>query len=321
MKAVLCTRYGPPEVLEVAEVDVPRPSANEILVKVKASTVTSGDSRIRALRVPAGFRMLMRLFMGYSKPRNPILGMELAGEVQAVGDKILGFKSGDQVFGVIPSGAHAEYTLIKYNQPLLPKPEALQFAEAAAVPFGALTSLVYLRDFGKIAVGHKVLINGASGALGVYAVQLARHFGAHVTAVCSSRNTDLVRKLGADRVIDYTCEDFATQTDQYDIIFDTVGNYTFKECKSVLTKEGRFLMAVANIPQYFDMALNPFRRGKKMLAGVANFRKQDLVLISQLLQEGKLQPVIDRSFSLEEIREAHRLVDKGHKRGAVVISI
>jgi len=323
MKASVTTRYGPPDVVQVQEVEKPRPRKNEILVKIYATTVTSGDSRLRSFTVPPGFKLITRIFFGIRKPRKPILGVELAGEVEDVGTDAKLFKKGDQIFGSgdMSMGCHAEYVAVPENGPVTMKPANMTYEEAAAVPFGALSSLVYLRNFGKIQSGQKVLINGASGALGTYAIQLGKYFGAEMTGICSTANLELVKSLGAERVIDYTKEDFSKTGETYDIIFDTVGKISFSQCKSSLKPKGRFLLGVAGVPQFLQMLWTSIRGGKKVVAGLANFTKEDLVFVKGLLEAGTIRPVIDRRYPLERIAEAHGYVDQGHKKGSVVITV
>jgi len=218
-------------------------------------------------------------------------------------------------------GCHAEYVAVPENGPVTMKPANMTYEEAAAVPFGALSSLVYLRNFGKIQSGQKVLINGASGALGTYAIQLGKYFGAEMTGICSTANLELVKSLGAERVIDYTKEDFSKTGETYDIIFDTVGKISFSQCKSSLKPKGRFLLGVAGVPQFLQMLWTSIRGGKKVVAGLANFTKEDLVFVKGLLEAGTIRPVIDRRYPLERIAEAHGYVDQGHKKGSVVITV
>ncbi len=321
MKAIIYTEYGPPDVLELKEIEKPVPKENEILVKVHATTVTTGDTRLRSLNVPPGFRFITRLAFGFRKPRNPVLGQELSGEVESTGEEVKLFKKGDKVYGASGSGGYAGYATVAEDDAIVLKPNALDYEEAASLTFGSLSSLVYLRDFGKIKSGDKVLINGASGGLGTFAVQLSKHFGAEVTGVCSSSNAVLVKSLGADKVIDYTKEDFTQNGEKYDIIFDTVGKVTYTQCKDSLKENGRFLMAVAGIPQFLLVLWTSLFSRRKAVAGVAVFKKEDLNFIKELVEQGKLKPVIDRSYPFEQMVEAHRYVDKGHKKGSVVINL
>ncbi len=322
MKAVICTKYGSPDVLQVRDVEKPIPGDKEILIRVFATTVTSGDARIRSLNVPAGFKLLTRIVFGFSKPRKPILGVELAGEVEAIGTDVTQFNVGDQIFGASGNfGCNAEYVVVPEKEAIAIIPSGMSHQEAAAVPFGALSSLVYLRDLGKIQAGQRVLINGASGALGTYAVQLAKYFGTEVTGVCSSANLELVKSLGADRVVDYTREDFTENGETYDIIFDTVGKLSFSRCKDSLNHNGRFLLAVAGVPQFLQVLWTSLIGSKKAVAGVAVFTKEDLVIVKGLIEEEKIRAVIDRRYGLEQTADAHRYVDKGHKKGNVVITV
>ncbi len=322
MKAVVYKKYGPPDVLHVEEVPKPVPNDDEVLIRVHSTTVTSGDARLRGMNVPTGFGLITRLFFGISAPRRPILGVEFSGVVESAGKNVKEFTQGDPVFGASGKfGCHAEYVVVPEHDAIAKKPENLSFDEAAAVSFGALSSLVYLRDLGKIRSGQRVLINGASGALGTYAVQLAKHFGAEVTGVSSTANLELVKSLGADHVIDYTARDFTDEREIYDIIFDTVGKLSFSGCKNSLTKNGRFLLAVAGIPEFLQVLWSTVSGSKKAVAGVAAFTKEDLAFVKGLIEAGEMRTVIDRRYPLEKIVDAHRYVDKGHKKGNVVITV
>lgn len=324
MKAALCTAYGPPDqVLTVGDVAKPTPQANETLVRIHAATVSSGDARIRGFNLPTGFGILMRLGIGFSKPRNPILGYDLAGVVEAVGSAVTRFKPGDQVFGTtgIKSGTHAEYICLPEDGQLVLKPEHVSFEEAAAVPFGGTTAIYYLRDLGQVQAGQKVLVVGASGAVGVYTVQVARHFGADVTGVCSAANVDLVKSLEADHVIDYTQEDFTQNGQQYDLIIDTVGATTYSQCKGSLAPNGTLGLVVAGIPQFGRVLWTALFGSRKVKAGIAAGSRDDILLLKDWLESGAITPVIDRTYPLESIVEAHRYVDTGRKRGSVVIKL
>ncbi len=319
MKAVVYTRYGPPEVLHLEEVEKPIPKDNEVLIKIHATTVTTGDVR---LRKPDPF--LTRFFFGLFKPKVSILGVDLAGVVVAIGEEVNLFKIGDKVFGStfdFGLGAYAEYKCMPEDSVLTLMPENSSFAEAAAIYFGGHTALHFLRK-GNISKGQKVLIYGASGAVGTYAVQLAKYFGAAVTGICSTRNLELVKNLGADKVLDYTREDFTQNGEAYDIIFDTVGKSPFLKCIRSLTKNGRYVRTV-------HLSLSPILKGlwislttkKKVIGGVAHEKVEDLVFLKELMEKGKLKPVIDRSYTLEQIPKAHEYVEKGRKRGNVVITV
>ena len=318
MKAVVAEKYGPPEVLVLKEVPKPTPKDNEVLIKVHASTVTAGDWRMRK---PDPFAV--RLMNGFLKPRKNILGTEFAGEVQAVGKSVTTFKVGDAVFGGtgLRLGTNAEYVCVPEDIALTMKPANLSFEEAAAIAFGGTASLVYLRDKGKIERGQKVLINGASGALGTYAVQLARYYGAEVTGVCSTRNVALVKSLGAHHVVDYTKEDFTQNGETYDIIFDTVGKTSFAKSKNSLTENGLFLAASGELVELLQMVWTSMVGDKKVKGGMVVEQKEDLVFLKELIEAGEIRPVIDRSYPLAETAEAHRYVEKGHKAGNVVITL
>lgn len=322
MKAIVYEEYGAPEVLHLKELEKPAIKTDEILVRIHATTVSSADARLRSMNVPRGFRLITRLVFGFTKPKKGTLGQEFAGEVVAVGKAVTEFKEGDAVFGSSGKmGCYAEYVAVPESGPIVLKPANLSDDEAASIPFGALSSLVYLRDLGKIKAGQKVLVNGASGSLGTFAVQLAKYFGAEVTGVCSTGNISLVKSIGADHVVDYTQTDFATRDDRYDIIFDTVGNLTFSHAKKALTLNGRLLLAVAGIPQFLQMLWIGIVSRKKVIAGVAEFKKEDLAFIKELIESGSIKPVIDSRYPLEKTVEAHRYVDKGHKKGGVVITL
>lgn len=310
MKAAVAPRYGPPEVIRIKDVAKPVPKANQVLIRMRATTVTSGDVRLRKADP-----WIVRLFMGLTRPKTSILGSDLAGEVEAIGKDVTRFKVGDPVFGGGPS-THAEYVCVKEDGLRAPKPANMTFEEAAAVPFGALSALHFLRK-ANVRPGQKVLIYGASGAVGTYAVQLAKHFGAEVTGVCGTANLDLVRSLGADRVIDYTKEDFARPL-TYDVVFHTVGKISFLRSLRALKKGGVYAS---------DLMLAPFLRklwgavagGKKVIGGIANPKVEDLVFLRDLIEAGKLRAIIDKRYPLDEIVEAHRYVERGHKKGNVVV--
>jgi NADPH:quinone reductase-like Zn-dependent oxidoreductase len=320
MRAVVLTEYGPPDVLQLKEVEKPIPQDDEVLIKIHASVVTRVDVEIRRLSGLNGNR----------KPKKPvILGRYLAGEIEAAGKNVRRFKVGDQVFGVskLVGGTYAEYKCLSEKGVLLLKPANLTYDEAVAVPSDAMTALPFLTVRGKIRSGQKVLVYGASGAIGTAAVQLARYFGAEVTGVCSAANLVMVRSLGAAKVIDYNKEDFTHNGETYDIIFDAVGKkITFSRCKGSLVKGGVYLTV---LPKREDLAsmiwthIDRRKRAKLMAKALRSKRrkKKDLVFIKKLAEEGKLKPVIDRRYPLEQIVEAHRYVEQGHKRGNVVITI
>lgn len=323
MKAIVCTKYGPPDVLQLAEVEKPIPKDNEVLIRIYATSVTAADYRIRGLNVPAGFGILMRIALGFRKPRKEILGVNFAGDIESVGKNVNLFNVGDRVFGTsgVSFGAYAEYICLADDGVLVIKPDNMTFEEAAAFPFGTLSALFFLRDKGKIQKGHSVLIYGASGSVGTAAVQLARYFGAEVTAVCSAVNLEMVKCLGADRVIDYNMVDFTQESKRYDIIFDTVGKTSFSGSMPSLKKYGRYLLAVAGLPLQFLSLWISMTGNKKMIAGVASDNKEDLSFLVTLFEAGKMKPVIDRCYPFEKIPAAHKYAEKGHKKGNVVITL
>lgn len=316
MKAIVYERFGPPDVLQLKDVRKPAPKDNEVLIKIYATTIVKEDPDMRA---SPGFN-------GFLKPRNPILGQELAGEIESIGRDVTRFKPGDQVFGFDMFGAYAEYKCMPENGALTIKPFNLSYEEAASVPNGALTALPFLRDKANIQSGQSVLIYGASGSVGAAAVQIAKYYGAKVTGVCSTANLEWVKSLGADLVIDYTQEDFTQNGKTYDIIFDTVGKRSFSECKSSLTDTGIYLTTVPT-PVIMLQALWTAKSGGKKVnftaAGLRPAREKikDLVFLTELIEAGKIKPVIDRCYPLEQIVDAHRYVEQGHKKGNVVITV
>lgn len=322
MKAAVYTRYGAPGVVQLAEVEQPQPKANQLLVKVHASCVNSADVRLRSLRMPLGFGLISRLVFGMRAPRRPILGVDLAGTVVAVGSEVSRFNPGDAIIALtgLTMGAHAEYVCLDANGAIAHKPVQLDFNQAATLVFGGTTALDFLRR-GQLKAGDSILINGASGAVGCAALQLARHYGAHITAVCSDNNRDLVRRLGADEVVDYQREDFTRSGERYDLIMDTQGNAPWAESCRALAPRGKLLAVCATLPQMLQSLYLPLWERERVIAGPCAERASDLAELAALADAGILQPVIDRTYSLAQIAEAHAYVDGGHKQGSVVISI
>ncbi len=309
MKAIICTKYGAPEVLQFKEVDKPFPKDNEVLIKVFATTVHIGDTKIRRFEPGLGalndfiFKPLMRIIVGFRGPRKRILGMELAGDIEAVGKNVTLFKTGDAVFASteFKMGAHAQYCCLPEEGAIASKPSNMTYEEAAPVSNAGLTALINLRK-ANIQPGQKVLIYGASGSVGTYAIQIAGHFGAKVTGVCSTVNLEMVKSLGAEKVIDYTQEDFTQKGDNYDLIFDAVGKIAFSKRKKSLTKSGKYISALS-------------------LSANVKLKVKDLIFLKDLCEAGKLKSVIDKRYPFEQIIEAHRYVDKGHKKGNVIITM
>ncbi len=319
MKAIVYEQYGPPNVLQLQEVEKPTPKDNEVLIKIHATTVTAADCLMRRGEPTWG-----RLILGLRKPRKrfQIPGTELAGEIEAVGNNVRRFKPGDQVYGFTGFGAsaYAQYTCMPKKGSLALKPTNKSYEEAAAAVDGASTAYFFLKEKAAIQSGQKVLIIGASGSIGTYAVQLARYFGAEVTGVCSTRNIDLVASLGAHKVIDYTKEDFTQRGKTYDIIFDTVTKSSFSQCKSSLTENGRYLPTTGLINSLL-VRWTSITGGKRVVSGMSIEKNEALAFLKELIETEKLKIIIDRRYPLAQIAEAHRFVDTGHKRGNVVITV
>lgn len=318
MKAIVCPEYGPPEVLELRDVEKPIPRGDEVLVRVRATTVGPADCAFRQ-----GDPLIARLYSGIRRPKSPVLGGSLAGEVEAVGGEVTRFKEGDRVFGLSPKGfgTHAEYTCLPEEGLLATTADGMTDEDAVSI-LEALTALTFLRDVAQVQAGQRVLINGASGSVGGFAVQLARHFGAHVTGVCSTANVPLVRSLGADDVIDHTAEDFTRDGQRYDVIFDAVGKRSFADCRSSLTPEGSYLSTVPSLGIVAAMAWTSLRGGRKARFATTGLmqKRENITFIAELFGSGQLNPVIDRRYPLAEAAEAHRYVETGHKKGSVVIT-
>lgn len=322
MRAVVYREYGSPDVLRVREVEKPVPRDNEVLIKIYATTVTAADWRALTLEMPGGFGPVGRLIFGVRGPRQPVLGTELAGEIESVGTEVSRFKVGDQVFAFTGArmGSHAEYRCMPEDGSVVLKPSNLSYGEAAALSFGGTTALDFFRR-GNLRNGEKVLVNGASGGVGTAAVQLARHFGAEVTGVTSTANVELVKSLGAQHVIDYTHEDFTTNGETYDVIVDTAGTAPYSLSKNSLKRGGRLLLVLGKLTDLLTAPLISMTSDKKIVAGPAAGRAEDLRFLADLAEAGEFRPVIDRMYPLEQIADAHRYVDTGRKRGNVVITI
>lgn len=330
MKAVVYTEYGSPEVLQLQEVEKPTPKEHEILIKIKAASINYGDLIARNFReiTPSKFNMPFlfwlpaRFFFGWSKPKIKTLGSELAGQIEAVGKGVTLFKPGDQIFAYrgADMGANAEYICMLEKGLVALKPLNMSYEEAATVPYGALTALSLLR-VAKIQPGQKVLIHGASGGIGSAAVQLAKHFGAEVTGVCGTQRVEFVKSLGADQVIDYTKEDFTQNGQTYDLIFDILGKSSFARCKGSLKENGLYLLASFKTKQLLQMLWTSLTGGKKVICALSSEKREDLLLIKELIEAGKIKALIDKRYPLEQVAEAHRYIEQGEKKGQVVINL
>jgi NADPH:quinone reductase-like Zn-dependent oxidoreductase len=322
MKAVVCTRYGPPDVLRLREVEMPTPKNNEVRIRVHAATVTTGDCEFRSLKLPLTWKLLIRIGFGFRRPRKKIPGQELAGEIESVGSSVRRCKKGDQVFAAtgLRLGAWAEYICLPEQGLIAMKSVNMTYDEAAAIPVGGLHALHLLRN-ANIQKGKKVLIIGAGGTVGTIAVQLAKSLGAEVTGVDVERKLDLLRSIGADHVIDYTREDFAKSGQVYDVILDVVGKSSFSDCIRSLNERGFYLLGNPGLSQQLRGLWTRLTTSKKVIGGMVSYRTEDLVFLKELAEAGKLRPVIDRRYPLEQIVEANRYVESGQKIGNVVITI
>ena len=323
MYAYTYSKYGGPEVLNHVELPTPTPKANEVLIRISATTVSAGDWRARTLTVPAGLGFVARLVFGVTRPRKPVLGTELSGTVEAIGADVTDFKQGDAVIGFPGAGfgAHAEYIVMPANGKIAHKPEHLSFEDAAAIPFGATTAYDFLVNKGKIRAGEHVLINGASGSVGSACVQIAKYLGAEVTGVCSSANVDLVRSIGADNVIDYSAKDFTKDGSQYDVVVDTVGSVPWKQAQHALVSGGRMILIAGKTSDMILGGVKARLRSKRMIGGVASESVEILKKVVQLSAESHFHPVIDRCFDFSQMIAAHAHVDTGHKKGNVVVTV
>ncbi len=324
MKAILHTAYGPPDELQLKEIEKPVPKDNEVLIRIHATTVTTSDCNMRNLTfVPKLFFLPMRMQFGLLKPSNNILGFDLAGDVEAAGKDVTRFREGDQVFGTTEPafGAHAEYVCLPEDAVLTTKPANMTFEEAATIPVIANTALHFVRDLGNVQAGQSVLIIGASGGIGTFSVQLAKYYGADVTGVCSTTNIELVKSLGTDKVIDYTRQDFTKNGETYDVIFDAVGKSSFGRCKSSLKENGVYLVTLPKATVLFQTLWTSKVGTKRVKMEGALARLDNLIFLKELIEAGELGTVIDRRYPLEQVAEAFRYVENGHKKGNVVITM
>ena len=330
MKAITFTEYGSPAVLKLKEVEKPAPKVNEVLIKIRATSLNVGDLWARNFKaitpgkfsMPLPFWLPARMFFGWTKPKINILGSEFSGQVEAVGSDVKRFKKGDRVFGYRGQsmGANAEYLCVSESGMIAPMPANMTYEEAATIPYGALTALSLLRNV-NIQPGQKVLVNGASGGIGSAAMQLAKHFGTHVTGVCSTLRVDFVRSIGADKVIDYTKEDFTQNGETYDLILDIMNKSSFARCKDSLTSTGIYLLASFKMKQVLQMVWTSLTGGRKVVCALSGEKPADLLLIKELAEAGKIKAIIDKRYPLEQTAEAHRYVENGHKKGNIVISV
>jgi NADPH:quinone reductase-like Zn-dependent oxidoreductase len=321
MKAMIWTKYGPPDVLQLQEIEKPVPKENEVLIKVHAATVTAGDCEARRFKFPPIFWLPLRLYMGIIKPRIKILGQELAGEIEAVGKQVTKFKEGDSIFAatLLRFGAYAEYACLPESYPLF-KPANMSYEEAATIPTGGINGLHFVRK-ANVQAGEKILINGAGGSIGTYAVQIAKVLGAEVTCVDSGMKLEMLRSIGADHVLDYTQEDFTNNGKSYDVIIDVVGKSSFARSIGSLKPQGCYVLGNPTLPGMIRGLWTSKRSDKQVIFEMANYSAEDYRFLIQLIEAGKIQAVIDRRYPLEESVEAHRYVEKGHKKGSVVITV
>ena len=322
MKAIVWTKYGPPDVLQLREVETPMPAENEVRIKVHAATVTAGDCEVRSLKIPILFRLPVRLYAGLMKPqRITILGQELAGEVESVGKGVTRFKEGDPVFAptFFRFGAYAEYACLPESYLHL-KPANMTFEEAATIPTGGVNGLHFL-NVANVQRGERVLINGAGGSIGTYAIHIAKSLGAEVTAVDSAEKLAMLRSIGADHVVDYTSEDFTRRGETYDVIIDVAGKSPFSGSLRSLNTNGRYILGNASLPAMLKSRFTPKTAGKKVMVALANYQAEDYARLRELIEAGQIKPVIDRRYPLEQTAEAHSYVDTGNKKGNVVITM
>lgn len=322
IKAILCIKYGSPDVLELKDVEKPTPKDKEVLVRIHAATVTAGDCEIRGFQMPTWLWIPARIGFGLRGPRKKILGQELAGEIEETGKDVKHFRKGDQVFAHtgFSLGAYAEYVCLSEEGVITKKPVNMTYEEAATVPMGGLIALSYLKK-GNIKNKDKVLINGASGSIGTIAVQFAKYLEAEVTGVCSTTNLEIVRSIGADQVIDYTKEDYTKNGELYDVIFDVVGKSPYSGSLKSLKENGRYLLGNPGLLQMVRGKWTQITGSKKIISGATGEKTEDLIFLKELIEAEKIKAVIDRCYKLEQTAEAHRYVENGHKKGNVVIKV
>lgn len=324
MRACIHRAYGSPDLLSLGDAVTPEARPDELLIAIRATAVTSADGRFRASAFPPGFLLLGRMMLGLFRPRNPILGMDFSGVVVATGQAVTRFRVGDEVFGATSPfrrGAHAEYLTISESGVVVHKPAALTHAQAAATPFGGCAALAFLRDFGRVRPGQRVLVIGASGGVGVWAVQIARHLGAEVVGVCSARNAALVSSLGAHQVVDYAEGNVAPEGAGYDVILDTVGVTTYAECRAALTAEGVYLPLVGGPREMWQALTTSLRRGRRLKYAVSSNTREGLETLVDLVTSGAAVPVVDHVYPMSRFADAHRHVDGRHKRGSVIVEV
>ncbi len=322
MKAIVWTKYGPPDVLQFKELNKPVPKENEVLIRVHAATVTAGDCELRRFDIPLGLRLFVRIMFGIIKPRIKILGQELAGEIESVGKKVKHFKKGDPVFAAteMRMGAYAEYACLPAKSAMALKPVNMSYDEAATVPTGGLNALHFLRK-GDIRSGQKILILGAGGSIGTYAVQISKSYGAHITCVDSGNKLEMLLSIGSDQVIDYTKEDFTKNGERYDLIIDVVGKSSFSRNVRSLSKNGHYILGNPKLKWKIKGRWISLTSHKKIISALASYHQEDLIFLKELIEAGKIKSVIDRKYPLEKTAEAHSYVETGQKMGNVVISI
>jgi NADPH:quinone reductase-like Zn-dependent oxidoreductase len=322
MEAIKCTKYGPPEVLKLVHLEKPVPRDNEVLIKIIAATVTVADCRVRGFNVPVSFWIPARLALGLIKPRKPILGGEFSGIIESKGRNVMKFNAGDEVFVYRGHdfGGYAEYICLDENDCIAQKPEKLSFEQSAALSSGGITALYFLRK-GDVKLGDNILILGASGSVGTYAVQIAKYFGANITAVCSTGNMELVKNQGADHVIDYTVTDLSDINEKFDLVFDVVGKYNISKTIALIKPNGRYIHAVSTPYTEIKIRLSLLNSKIKFIGGTYNRTVEQIEFIRKLADEGFIKPIIDRQYNMDEIVAAHAYVDKGHKKGNVIIKM